>query len=188
MSMVFKQFIIDQLLKKPMNGNSLMLEAHVDNPTREPNKKSRSISLKFSRNQQLLFLRIFKEVRKKLRKGNQYDVANEMKIIFKNAHESGIYNYISERKYYWEYDAISQSEVFINERDENYEEKIAIQNNKIEIFYKKIGLSGSIVNYLYGGYFIGLFDNLNLYISNTSPLAIVQMKKRLLRAKQANKI
>jgi len=127
-----------------------------------------------SRVNQLLFLRIFKEVKKKMKSGNQYDVAEKMKAIFHKAYEAGAIGDIDENISTRVYDEKLQQYVIKIVKDEFYHHRILEK----ESFYKNIGLSQKTIWYLYRDAWP---IDLARYLESASPEAIVQMRKRLLK-------
>jgi hypothetical protein len=132
-------------------------------------------SYKLNHTDRLLFLRIFKEVRKKVKRGSQFDVASKIKEIFLAAKNNGTFEYLSETEY--KYDFERELYDFKPYSAESLELRKESQKLLRDSFFKEIGLTEKSYNYLYGGYFS--FNELEGYYAHATPAAIVQMKKRL---------
>lgn len=127
----------------------------------------------------LLFIRIFQEVSKKLKRRNQFIVATHIKKLFKEAKSQKLFKYISEYS-----DLNENGQSFVLHSRRLTEEEVAaaeqIQFEKRIVFLKEIGLNFYQLNYEYDGFY---FDALAEYFENASPEAIVQMYKRLKNCK-----
>ena len=126
------------------------------------------------REDKLLFLRIFKEIRKKLKSGNQFDVATQIKAIFKKANQEGIFEYIS----LYEYNPVTERYEDFTLLNLELDKKLQKQLELRRKFLKEIGLTEKSFKYLYGSF---EFSALNDYFSYATPRAIIQMRKRLLQ-------
>lgn len=159
------KFVLEQLFKKPKNFSRAEKFEY-----ERPRKKI------YYHADKLLYLRIFKEVRKKLRKGNQFDVAMKIKSIFKEANKYGTFDYLSKYEFKYNFETMQNEQIPLTT-----EELVLKKTNQLKlrkIFLKEIGLTIKTMNYLYG---YSSFSDLEAYYANATPEAIVQMKKRLLK-------
>jgi hypothetical protein len=134
---------------------------------------------KLTKVNQLLFLRIYKEVRKGLKVGNQFDVALEIIKIFQKAKLNNVFSYVEEYKSVQIYDSELEQDVLKTIINPDFISHI----NNSKLFYKEIGISQKSINYFYKD---SRIYHLAEYIEDSSPKAIVQMRKRLLSKKINN--
>jgi hypothetical protein len=156
------KFVLDQLLEKPKTYSRPKQFFY-----ERPRKKF------YHYVDKLLFLRIFKEVRKKLKRGNQFDVALEIKRIFTDANKKGTFDYLSESEFKYNFE--TNRKEYTPPTTEELELKNLLQLKLRESFLKEIGLTIKSLNYIYGSF---SFSNLAEYYAHATPAAIVQMKKR----------
>jgi len=115
-----------------------------------------------------LFLCVFYEVKKNLKRKNQIEIAIEIKRLFKVA-----FQYIP----YSDYESSEDHQVAFSLRMEKLKLAIGIKNSTFNhyLIYKK---------YNYSGAYERALSDLSEYFENATPVAIVQMRKRLLLKNQ----
>lgn len=123
-----------------------------------------------------LFLKIFSRMREKLKRGNQFDVARELKKHFKQAENDGLFEYLF--VYGWNKNPHTGLAEISDEVLKKTAEKVEIQKQKRYEFLLKIGFKfyphqQSFPNDIFSR------EVFFRYFSIASPEAIVQMKKRL---------
>ena len=117
-----------------------------------------------------LFLKVFKQVRKSLKRGNQYDVAIKVKRLFKNAFNID----------YWLQDEVA----FTQSHDLD---EVAVEENRKKLL-KIIKLTDLTYYWYFCMYEQDYYDQaynealtrLAVYFFNASPAAMLQMRKRFL--------
>ena len=179
------KFILDQLLDYPTLDSAKKNRVVYDSYS----LNEKSDNKKLNRTERLIFLRVFKVLKKKFRRDNQLELANKLKAIFKEADQLRVFEYFSGR------------ELVLNIKTYTYEymdlpkEVVNANIQLTEDFLKKIGLGFISLNY----YFFNYDERLNIqncyalkklkfYILDATPGAIVQMNKRLKLLKNKNKL
>jgi len=138
----------------------------------------KNTSRKLDRDNQLIFLRMFKALRKKYRLENQLSIAERLKLIFQRARLDGKFKYkyspfiLNPETGLWEFVDFSLEE-----------DKQAILY--ADIFLKELSLSVAILstryNYSFDDFqnFLCQLGEIAGYIEIATPAAIIQMNKRL---------
>lgn len=180
-----KDYLLNQLIKEE---NKKSLTSYLDNweyNDRIENRKNKRLTSKVFREpyQRKVFLKLFAKMRKKIRQGNQFDIATELKKNFLQAKADGLF----ESVYFYDYPFIRDSltgayvekslEQLQNEKDE-FNKLEEIQSLKRNFFLNSIGLDPYY-------YYYEIFNDRVFidYFSVASAAAIVQMKKRLSKRK-----
>lgn len=145
------------------------------------NNEGKKTSRKLKHDDQLIFLRIFKAFSKRRKSINQFDKAEKLKSLFKEASSIHKFEYI----YFY------PSE--FNPKTKSYElieftvEAIQLAQVYGESFLIQIGLSQRLLVSRYGSQFnyalnmLACLEGIANYIIYATPAAIVQMNKRLRR-------
>lgn len=118
-----------------------------------------------------LFLKIFKQARKRMPRGNQYQVASSIKAVFFNTY---FYEYKGEyyrARYYTDYNPHSADHVFLKTRVSALKTFIKLSN---KTYWNYFGYESD-------SDFDSALERLAEYFIEASPAAIVQMKKRITR-------
>lgn len=183
-----KKFILDQLLHSPVSDSTLKESVVYDSYSTYLNVKHDN--KKLNRTERLIFLRVFKILKKKFRHDNQTELAIKLKAIFNEAQQLKVFEYFSGKESRFNVDTNRYEYV------ESSEEFIKANFQLAESFLKKIGLSHNILNEYFFNYHddyynIQIYHNLNNlrdYILEATPAAIVQMNKRLKLLKKRFKL
>ena len=178
------QYILEQLLnQRELNSNlrvKQVYDAHNLSIIKTDNKK-------LNRVERLIFLRIFRFVKRKNKNDNLIEIALKLKLLFKEAYKMKVFDYFNDRK------LKKNIETNTFEFVELPEEAIRENFNLTEGFLVKIGLSNTSLNKYFGvgSYYSNncfMLENLKIYMLDASPAAIVQMNKRLKLLKNKNKL
>lgn len=177
--------------------NKFILEQFLNQKEKDSNQRSRQVydsynfsisksdKKKLNRVERLIFLRMFKFMKKSYRRDNQIEIAFKLKVLFKEAYKMKVFDYVWDRKLIRDFE--TNDFKFID-----LPKEVVMENLKLaEDFLVKIGLGNVILNkylgYSYNNNCVRL-DGLKIYISDASPAAIVQMNKRLKTLKNKNKL
>ena len=149
---------------------------------------SKSTNKKLNRVERLIFLRMFKFMKKSYRRDNQIEIAFKLKVLFEEAYKLKVFDYFWDSKLIRDFE--TNDSKFID-----LPKEVVMKNLKLtEDFLVKIGLSNVILN-KYLGYGDNVqsnncfrLDGLKIYMLDASPAAIVQMNKRLKTLKNKNRL
>jgi hypothetical protein len=178
-----KDFLLNQLIAN--NKKSFVYDPDKDEVQqyfeRVENRQIKRLTNKVFREpkQKKLFLKVFAKMRKKMRRGNQFDVALELKKHFVQAQKDNLFNDLYLFSNNQTQNPITGLLVAKSDHElleEHKRHKILVDelHQKRCIFLDKIGFNQNFINEVFS------FDDvLQLYFQTATPAAIVQMKKRL---------
>lgn len=176
-----KDFLLNQLIQ---NGQSKSFtpafDAYLDRLWSIKKHKNKRLTSNVFREpyQSKLFLKIYFGMRKKLRHGNQYYVATELINYFTKAKKEGLFEYTY--AFEWTINPITH----LYEKNPNLVENETVVKQQLanrNEFLKNICLTSRSYHDIFYD------DVLMLYLTTSTPEAIVQMKKRLSRRFKSKK-
>ena len=181
-----KNFILEQLLNQT-ESDSIRKRIVYDSYSISTNVIKNN--KKLNRTERLIFLRIFKILKKKSRHENQTKIALRLKFLFEEGEKLNLFIYFNGQ----DYQRNNETGIF-----EHIDLPADVVDTFIKLsadFLKSIGLTDHYLNRyidIYdGNYYLSKcyeLTNLKDYILEASPAAIVQMNKRLKTLKKGFKL
>ena len=177
-----EEYLINQLIQEP-NKKSFTPEIDFYDERflsiESRNNKLATNKVFRNANERKIFLKIYSKMRKILRHGNQFDVASEIIRYFTQAKKDGLFSYIYQNE--WKINR----ETGLYEKDVDYKdevtEQIQQQHFKRCEFLHYFGLKPESIRQVFDR------DVFICYFLLATPAAIVQMKKRLEKARRDNR-